>query len=174
MTCALKSHTAAESQPPLTHPSLVSQLPQVWFTAVSDPNARTGHLAATIKAPNAALGERLRIAAIHVLGVAPDHEVARQLRHQDAVYDVVSEAIAKTSDSNMRKGHAGYDAKTYDVVNAALDEAARLGEAPPFATVNGAKLPGRWVKYSQTRRMIQITGLDLAVSAPLEISWSLD
>lgn len=161
---------------PLPQPS--SQ--QVWYTSVTDPSGRSGRLAATLTKANAAsVGQTLRIGAIHVLGVAADHEVAKKLKHQDDVLDVVNEAFVHSSaESNMRRGAQGgrtvYDAQTYDVVSSAIDEAARMDDAPPYASVNGIKLPAAWVKYSNALRVIQISGLDLPVGSPLEITWSLD
>jgi hypothetical protein len=148
----------------------------VWFTAVTEANGRAGRLAASVKGGGAAasLGSRLRLAAIHLLGVAPDPGVAAQLQHQDAVADVVSEAFAKASDSSLRRARTVYDAQTFDMVSAAIDEAARMDDAPPHASVNGARLPAAWVKYSHSLRVIQIAGLDLAAGAPLEVTWSLD
>jgi len=117
----------------------------------------------------------MRIGAVHIVGVAADHDVAKQLKHQDEVINVVNEAFMRSStESNMRRGRTVYDAQTYDVVSNAFDEAARMDDAPPHASVNGAKLPAAWVKYSHTLRVIQITGLDLPVGAPLEVTWSLD
>jgi hypothetical protein len=129
-------------------------------------------LAATVKANAASVGHVLRLGAIHILGVAADHEVARQLEHQDKVLDVVNQAFLQSS--NMRRGRTVYDAQTYDMVSSAIDEAASMDAAPPHASVNGAKLPGSWVKYSHTMRVIQISGLDLSVNEPLEVTWSLD
>jgi hypothetical protein len=127
-----------------------------------------------MKANAASVGQVLRLSALHILGVAADHEVAKQLKHQDEVFGVVNDAFLRPSESNMRRGRTVYDAQTYDMVSSAVDEAARMDDAPPHATVNGAKLPGAWVKYSHTMRVIQISGLDLQVGAPLEVSWSLD
>lgn len=147
----------------------------MWYTAVTDPSARSGRLAATLKANAASVGQTMRIGAVHIVGVAADHDVAKQLKHQDEVINVVNEAFMRSStESNMRRGRTVYDAQTYDVVSNAFDEAARMDDAPPHASVNGAKLPAAWVKYSHTLRVIQITGLDLPVGAPLEVTWSLD
>lgn len=147
---------------------------QVWYTAVTDPSGRSGRLAASVKANAASVGQILRLSALHIVGVAADNEVAKQLKHQDDIHDVVSEAFLRTSDAHMRRGRTVYDAQTYDMVSSAIDEAARMDDAPPYAIINGAKLPAAWVKYSHTLRVIQITGLDLPVGAPLEVSWSLE
>lgn len=146
---------------------------QIWYSAVTDPAGRSGRIAASVKANAASVGQTLRLGAIHALGVAADHDVAKQLKHQDDVFDVVSQAFLR-SDSNMRRGRTVYDAETYDMVSSAIDEASRMDDAPPHASVNGAKLPAAWVKYSHTMRVIQISGLDLPVGAPLEVTWSLD
>jgi hypothetical protein len=127
-----------------------------------------------MKANAASVGQVLRLGALHILGVAADHEVAKQLKHQDEVFDVVNDAFSRPAESNMRRGRTVYDAQTYDMVSGAIDEAARMDDTPPHATVNGARLPAAWVKYSHTMRVIQINGLDLPVGAPLEVSWSLD
>lgn len=148
----------------------------MWYTAVTDASGRSGRLAASVRANPASVGQTLRLGALHILGVAADHEVAMQLKHQDDVLDVVSETFLRPAagDSNMRRGRTVYDAQTYDLVTSAIDEASRMDDAPPHATVNGAKLPAAWVKYSHTMRVIQITGLDLPVGAPTEVTWSLD
>lgn len=147
---------------------------QVWYTAVTEANGRSGRLAASIKGDAASVGQTLRLGAIHIVGVATDNEVARQLKHQDDVRNVVNEAFMKTDPHMRRGGRTVYDADTYDVVSSAIDEAATMDDAPPHASVNGAKLPAAWVKYSPTVRLIQISGLDLPVGMPLEVSWSLD
>ena len=116
----------------------------------------------------------MRLGAIHVLGVADDHEIAKKLKHQDNVNTIVNEAFLRSTESHMRRGRTVYDAHTYDLVSNAMDEAAQMDDAPPHASVNGAKLPAAWVKYSNTMRVIQISGLDLPVGAPLEVTWSLD
>lgn len=144
--------------------------PQVWYSSVTEPNGRSGKITASVKANASSVGQTLRLSGVHVLGVAVDDNLAKQLKHQDVVRTVVTEAFAKSSDA----GRKVYDAQTYDVVSSAMDEVARMDDAPPFATVSGVKLPAAWVKYSPTLGMVQILGLDLAVEAPLEVTWTLD
>lgn len=58
----------ADSAPLATFHS--SSLPQVWYTAVSAVDGRSGSISSTIKAHAGEAAGKLRITAVHILGVA--------------------------------------------------------------------------------------------------------